>query len=415
MGFFKKLVGSAAVIGAAVGGVSYLKKRKEEKYTEDDIFEDFDDEKIFDIKTNSNKNGTQKITITFNSNKAKSMANNAADKVLEASDSAKEKIVDVVGEEKYDSAVKKVTDAATFAKDKASDAKDKITDFVGEDRIDNAKDLFNDAVDFAKDKTSEVIDKVKNYNSENDFVDADYSDIDDFESFDDDDFVDESDDLNNDFDENGSENDDFASSVKLEKDDASETFENNDIPSEENHVFEDIDDIKQDDDSFEDTNISSEEGIDIFEEESVPNVNVKEYDTESNITSDKENDAELNITADKEYDTESNITADKEYDTELNITDDELDNKGSISDDTLENQAAREPDEFNELDDELNDDTFDNIKVNNDSLDSNEYDSEKDSDIVEEHFSFLKKPYDKSDDNASKEDPDFLDDELDKL
>ena len=44
MGFFKKLVGSAAVIGAAVGGVSYLKKRKEEKYTEDDIFEDFDDE-----------------------------------------------------------------------------------------------------------------------------------------------------------------------------------------------------------------------------------------------------------------------------------------------------------------------------------------------------------------------------------
>lgn len=391
MGFFKKLVGSAAVIGAAVGGVSYLKKRKEEKYTEDDIFEDFDDEKIFDIKTNSNKDGTQKITITFNSNKAKSMANNAADKVLEAADSAKEKIVDVVGEEKYDSAVKKVTDAATFAKEKASDAKDKITDFVGEDRIDNAKDLFNDAVDFAKDKTSEVIDKVKNYNSENDFVDADYSDIDDFESFDDDDFVDESDDLNNDFDENDSENDDFVSSVKLEKDDASETFENNDIPSEENHVFEDIDDIKQDDDSFEDTNISSEEGTDIFEEESVPNVNFKEYDTESNIT------------------------ADKEYDTELNITDDELDNKGSISDDTLENQAAREPDEFNELDDELNDDTFDNIKVNNDSLDSNEYDSEKDSDIVEEHFSFLKKPYDKSDDNASKEDPDFLDDELDKF
>ena len=199
MGFFKKLVGSAAVIGAAVGGISYLKKRKEEKYTEDDIFEDFDDEKIFDIKTNSNKNGTQKITITFNSNKAKSMANNAADKVLEAADSAKGKIVDAVGEEKYDSAVKKVTDAATFAKDKANDAKDKITDFVGEDRIDNAKDLFNDAVDFAKDKTSELIDKVKNYNNENDFVDADYSDIDDFESLDDD-FVDESDDLNNDFD-----------------------------------------------------------------------------------------------------------------------------------------------------------------------------------------------------------------------
>lgn len=50
MGFFKKLVGSAAVIGAAVGGISYLKKRKEEKYTEDDIFEDFDDEKILILK-----------------------------------------------------------------------------------------------------------------------------------------------------------------------------------------------------------------------------------------------------------------------------------------------------------------------------------------------------------------------------
>lgn len=391
MGFFKKLVGSAAVIGTAVGGISYLKKRKEEKYTEDDIFEDFDDEKIFDIKTNSNKNGTQKITITFNSNKAKSMANNAADKVLEAADSAKGKIVDAVGEEKYDSAVKKVTDAATFAKDKANDAKDKITDFVGEDRIDNAKDLFNDAVDFAKDKTSELIDKVKNYNNENDFVDADYSDIDDFESLDDD-FVDESDDLNNDFDENYSDNDDFVSSVKLEEDEASsfndETFDNNDIPSEGNHIFEDIDDIKQDDDSFEDTNIS-EEGTYIFEEESVPNVT--------------------------EHNTESSLTDDEEYDTESNITDDELDNKSSISNNTSENQAATEPDEFNELDDELNDDTFDNIEVNNDSLNSNKYNSEKDSAIVEEHFSFLKKASDKSDVNTSTEDTDFLDDELDEI
>lgn len=148
-----------------------------------------------------------------------------------------------------------------------------------------------------------------------------------------------------------------------------------------------IDDIKQDDDSFEDTNIS-EEGTDIFEEESVPNV------TEHIRTS---------------------LTDDEEYDTESNITDDELDNKSSISDNTSENQAATEPDEFNELDDELNDDTFDNIEVNNDSLNSNKYNSEKDSAIVEEHFSFLKKASDKSAVNTSTEDTDFLDDELNEI
>ena len=31
MGFFKKLFGTAAVAGAAVGGALYVKKRKEEK------------------------------------------------------------------------------------------------------------------------------------------------------------------------------------------------------------------------------------------------------------------------------------------------------------------------------------------------------------------------------------------------
>ena len=101
---------------------------------------------------------------------------------------------------------------------------------------------------------------------------------------------------------------------------------------------------------------------------------------------------------------------------EISVTcDDELDNKSSISNNTSENQAATEPDEFNELDDELNDDTFDNIEVNNDSLNSNKYNSEKDSAIVEEHFSFLKKASDKSDVNTSTEDTDFLDDELDEI
>ena len=374
MGFFKKLIGSAAVIGAAVGGVSYLKKRKEEKYTEDDIFEDFDDEKIFDIKTNSKNDGTQKITITFNSNKAKSMANNAADKVLEAADSAKEKIVDAVGEEKYDSAVKKVNDAANFAKDKASVAKDKITDLVGEERIDSAKDLLNDAVDFAKDKTSEVIDKVKNYNNDNDFVDADYTDLkDDFDSFDDDDFVDEdkSDNSDNDFDD-GIENDDVSSSDN-------DTFGNNNIPSEDNHIFEDIDDVKQDDDSFEDTNIS-EEGTNIFEEEPIENDDFKDLSA-------------------SESDTTNNDTT---------LPNDNIYN--NVSDFS----SVTKSDEFNELDDELNDDEFDNSEINDDTANSNEPDKDKDSEIVEEHFSFLKKPSDNSE-NTTSDDTDFLDDELDEI
>ena len=43
MGFLKKLFGTAAVTGAAVGGALYVKKRKEEKDIDEDIFEDFDD------------------------------------------------------------------------------------------------------------------------------------------------------------------------------------------------------------------------------------------------------------------------------------------------------------------------------------------------------------------------------------
>ena len=43
MGFFKKLFGTAAVTGAAVGSVLYVQKRKQERDTEENIFEDFDD------------------------------------------------------------------------------------------------------------------------------------------------------------------------------------------------------------------------------------------------------------------------------------------------------------------------------------------------------------------------------------
>lgn len=177
MGAFKKLLGSAAIIGAAIGGASYLKKRKAERDTEDDIFEDFDDEKVFDVKTGSDGKGNQKVTITFNSNKAKSMANTAADKVIDATDAAKDKIVDTIGEEKYDAARKKVDEATSFAKEKATDAKTKIIDTVGEEHIENAKELLNDAVDYAKDKTSEIIDKVKNYNSSEDIVEEEFNDF----------------------------------------------------------------------------------------------------------------------------------------------------------------------------------------------------------------------------------------------
>lgn len=184
MGFFKKVLGTTAIIGAAIGGVSYIKKRKEEKKSEDNIFEDFDDEKVFDFDTNSDADGNKKVTITFNSRKAKAMADSAADTVIDLTEKAKVQVVDTVGEDKVATVMETVEKASTIAKDKATQAKDIIVEKVGEDNIDATKDLVNNAVDLVKDKVSETVEKVKSTKSNDiNFDEFDAETEDDIENF----------------------------------------------------------------------------------------------------------------------------------------------------------------------------------------------------------------------------------------
>lgn len=100
MGFFKKLFGTAAVAGAAVGSALYVKKRKDERDSLVDEFEDFDDEKAFDINKNDDGQET-KVTITINKRKVKNMADSAADKVINVTDKVKDTITEKVGEKKW--------------------------------------------------------------------------------------------------------------------------------------------------------------------------------------------------------------------------------------------------------------------------------------------------------------------------
>ncbi len=167
MGFFKKLFGTAAVTGAAVGGALYVKKRKDEKEMNKDFFEDFDDSKAFEIQKDDNTDGTTKVTLTINKRKVKNMADMAADKVIDASDKLKDTVSEKIGEEKMeavkdkiDTAKEKVSDVADMAKEKFYDAKDVVVETVGEDKIDAAKEKVSEVASMAKDKVSETINKV---------------------------------------------------------------------------------------------------------------------------------------------------------------------------------------------------------------------------------------------------------------
>ncbi len=167
MGFFKKLFGTAAVTGAAVGGALYVKKRKDEKEMNKDFFEDFDDSKAFEIQKDDNTDGTTKVTLTINKRKVKNMAGIAADKVIDASDKLKDTVSEKIGEEKMeavkdkiDTAKEKVSDVADMAKEKFYDAKDVVVETVGEDKIDAAKEKVSEVANMAKDKVSETINKV---------------------------------------------------------------------------------------------------------------------------------------------------------------------------------------------------------------------------------------------------------------
>lgn len=167
MGFFKKLFGTAAVTGAAVGGALYVKKRKDEKEMNKDFFEDFDDSKAFEIQKDDNTDGTTKVTLTINKRKVKNMADMAADKVIDASDKLKDTVSEKIGEEKmeavkdkFDTAKEKVSDVADMAKEKFYDAKDVVVETVGKDKIDAAKEKVSEVANIAKDKVSETINKV---------------------------------------------------------------------------------------------------------------------------------------------------------------------------------------------------------------------------------------------------------------
>lgn len=167
MGFFKKLFGTAAVTGAAVGGALYVKKRKDEKEMNKDFFEDFDDSKAFEIQKDDNTDGTTKVTLTINKRKVKNMADMAADKVIDASDKLKDTVSEKIGEEKMeavkdkiDTAKEKVSDVADMAKEKFYDAKDVVVETVGEDKIDAAKEKVSEVASMAKDKVSETLNKV---------------------------------------------------------------------------------------------------------------------------------------------------------------------------------------------------------------------------------------------------------------
>ena len=167
MGFFKKLFGTAAVTGDAVGGALYVKKRKDEKEMNKDFFEDFDDSKAFEIQKDDNTDGTTKVTLTINKRKVKNMADMAADKVIDASDKLKDTVSEKIGEEKMeavkdkiDTAKEKVSDVADMAKEKFYDAKDVVVETVGEDKIDAAKEKVSEVANMAKDKVSETINKV---------------------------------------------------------------------------------------------------------------------------------------------------------------------------------------------------------------------------------------------------------------
>lgn len=188
MGFFKKLFGTAAVTGAAVGGALYVKKRKDEKEMNKDFFEDFDDSKAFEIQKDDNTDGTTKVTLTINKRKVKNMADMAADKVIDASDKLKDTVSEKIGEEKmeavkdkFDTAKEKVSDVADMAKEKFYDAKDVVVETVGEDKIDAAKEKVSEVANMAKDKVSETINKVTTPSNEKEEFEDDLfeEDIDD--------------------------------------------------------------------------------------------------------------------------------------------------------------------------------------------------------------------------------------------
>lgn len=158
MGFFSKLIGTAAVTGAAIGGALYVKNRKDTR-KEGEVFEDLSNEKYFDYETTENR-----ISLSFNTKKAKQTADQVADIIIDKYDETVDQVTDKIGEENaekikenYETAKGKVKETALRVSSVASDAKDKAIDKIGEETIESAKAKVKDTVADAKDAIKERV------------------------------------------------------------------------------------------------------------------------------------------------------------------------------------------------------------------------------------------------------------------
>lgn len=158
MGFFNKLVGTAAVVGATVGSVLYVKNRKETR-KDDEVFEDLSGEKYFDYETTDDK-----IKLTFNTKKAKQTADQVADKIIDKYDETVDQVTEKIGEENaemikenYEATKGKVKETALRVSSVASDAKDKAIDMIGKEKIEDAKAKVKETVNDAKDAIKEKV------------------------------------------------------------------------------------------------------------------------------------------------------------------------------------------------------------------------------------------------------------------
>ena len=158
MGFFNKLVGTAAVVGATVGSVLYVKNRRDTR-KEGEEFEDLSGEKYFDYETTDDK-----IKLTFNTKKAKQTADQVADKIIDKYDETVEQVTEKIGEENadmikenYEATKAKVKETALRVSSVANDAKKKAIDVIGEENVKEAKEKVKDTVNDAKDAIKEKV------------------------------------------------------------------------------------------------------------------------------------------------------------------------------------------------------------------------------------------------------------------
>lgn len=148
-----------------------MKKRKEEKDIDEDIFEDFDDSKAFDVATDDNGDST-KVIITINKRKVKNFADSAADKIIDTSEKIKDTVSEKLGEDnvniikdKASQVKEKAYEAADIASEKAKDFREMAVSKVGEDKIDATKEKISNVATKVTDTINNTIDKMTSTSS----------------------------------------------------------------------------------------------------------------------------------------------------------------------------------------------------------------------------------------------------------